>query len=63
MMAPERKFIVARHAGPGTASGAGDTVIDNHGNRYRIIDDGEASMIRQSTGGQVYTIENDGTIR
>lgn len=54
-------WVVGREPGPGTATGAGDILIDNHGNRYRVVDDIEASMIRNSTGGHVYTVR-DGRI-
>ena len=55
--------IVQRHAGPGTMTGEGDTVIDDRGKSYRVVDHITAAMIRQSTGGMVYTLHPDGTVR
>ena len=55
--------IVRRHAGPGMATGEGDTVIDDRGNSYRIVSEVQAQMIRQSTGGMVYRLHSDGTVR
>jgi hypothetical protein len=55
---------VQRIAGPGTAPGAGDTIIDNQGNRYRVVSEGEASIIRSGTTAcAIRTLYSDGTIR
>jgi hypothetical protein len=57
------RYIVGREPGPQTVTGAGDTLIDNHGRRYREIDAAEAQSIRNSTGGTVFTIDPYGRIR
>lgn len=57
------RYIVQRQSGPQTTTGAGDILIDNHGRRYREVDACEAEMIRQSTGGFVYTLDSYGRIR
>lgn len=62
-MAPHYPKIVQRHAGPGTMTGEGDTLIDDRGNSYRQVSHAEADMIRRSTGGVVYTLHPDGTVR
>ena len=62
-MAPfSNSYVVRRDPGPQTASGAGDIVTDNHGNRYRIIDAHEAAALRSGTGNNVRTLHSDGTI-
>ena len=55
--------VVGREPGPGTATGEGDTLIDNNGNRYRVVSDAEAAMLRSGTGSNVRELHNDGTIR
>lgn len=55
--------IVAREPGPQTVTGAGDILIDSDGNRWRVIDSGEAAMLRNSTGVIVANLYPDGTIR
>lgn len=63
MVPYSQRFVSHREPGPGTMTGAGDIIVDNYGNRYRVLDAGEAQSIRNSTGGQVYTIGWDGSIR
>lgn len=55
--------IVRTEYGQGTATGSGDVVVDDRGQRYRIVDAAEAQMIRNSTGGMVYRLYPDGTVR
>jgi hypothetical protein len=50
-------------AGGGTATGSGDIIYDDQGHTYRIVDRWEAERIRNSTGGTVRTLHQDGTIR
>lgn len=57
------KVMGTRSSGPGTATGSGDIIYDNHGREYRIVDAHEAASIRNSTGGVVHTLHPDGTIR
>lgn len=62
MVPYERRYVVSSVPGPGTATGEGDILIDNRGNRYRVVSDQEADMIRNSTGGWVATLRPDGSI-
>lgn len=55
--------IVRREPGSGTLVGAGDTLIDSNGNRWRQLMPGECETMTQTTCGIVGRIYPDGTIR
>lgn len=61
---PQPRRVVQRIPAPSTTTnGPGDILIDEYGNRYRVLWPGEASIIRSGTAvGSIYTLYPNGTI-
>lgn len=57
------RIMGTRRPGPGTATGEGDIIYDDRGCEYRVVSMAEAQQINSSTGGHVYKLHPDGTVR